>query len=212
MKRANSVTRSIVVAVGIGLVSYGSYSLMPAEADTLSTQSFEWSTPLVKMSQGSIFAGTVPLNNLAPGDTIGGSLTITNSGKEAEWVQLDNKLSGGGDGHPDIFADYPHSVDASMGEPTDDNPATLSYSISISGWNGNASLIQVGPFSVSDISPPFKLRQGQTATINYMLRFPLAAHNDYQGATGSIKVNVVYSPDIDGDHGVQGGTQPASAL
>ena len=204
MKPVNKLSRLIVLVVGVGIATAGIYQLTPVQAETLPA-SFEWKTPLID-TQGVLFAGKERVSNLAPGDSLGGTLVITNNGEQNKWVQLRNQLQGGGNGHPDIFADYPHSIDASIGEPSDNNPATLNYTISTSGLLGTAQPIQVGPFSVSEESPPFLLRPGQSATIRYALNFPMAAHNDYQGATGTIRVNVVFSHNIDGTGGVEGGT------
>lgn len=210
MKSVARTVAVVAVITGVGLIASGVYAIAPADADSfVSSPTFSLTAPLLKVSQGDILAGRVALDDLAPGDVLKGELTVTNKGSQSEWVQLQNDLSGGGNGHPDIFAQYPPTSTLQPLQPGY-HAATVSYSIVIAGLLGTAYPIGVSPFSTSQLSPPFELRAGQTATIAYTMAFPLSAGNAYQDATGHVMVHVIYGQEIDSDNGgVQGGTTPA---
>lgn len=173
---------------GVVCLMNGVFHLMVANADTVGAQDVIGKTNI--QAQGTIFAGTAGLGNMAPGDKGTGMLTITNSSGVDEWVSIENVLTGGGNGHPSIFASY----------PKDGNPLTISYSIQTSGLLGTAAPITEGPFSSSETSPSFLLHNGQSATVTYTYNFPIQANNNYQGATGKMDVTVVSQQAAGGPH------------
>lgn len=199
----------------------------------------------VSLSQGKVFATAKTVSNIVPGDSSQGLLQIKNTGSQTETILIQNTITG------DIFRDN-GKTGTSLGtavNPSDGNhrdgisvdyaaknynkayefdnyPLEIRYNVSVSGEGGNALPIEVRWFSANNTSPAIQLPPGQIATVTYKYYMPWQAHNDYQGATGTINISVTAlgesSPSGNGSsssskpspspEGVTGATIPVTGL
>ncbi|MDQ0188943.1 hypothetical protein JI721_02315 [Alicyclobacillus cycloheptanicus] len=93
------------------------------------------------------------------------------------------------------FSPWPgHPTLDQSGDYTQDlHPATYSYMVTS---NGQTLVAATTPSSTTDVNQQgqpanaFLLQPNQTATVTYTVTLPLAAHNDYQGLSGAVNVEV----------------------
>jgi len=201
----------LAAVTGVAMLSMGSFSyLSTANADTNGL------SPVgIGLSQGQLFAGAVGIGNTAPGDKPeSDTLVVTNTGTQAEWLQINNTLTGPlfadngmtgsslGSLTVNGITDYVSKDYAATGDSPafafDNHPMQIGYTIQLSGIMGNNQPITVAPFSSTQSSPALYLYPQQQATVTYTY-YPLtlAAHNDYQGATGELSVELNASANID---------------
>jgi hypothetical protein len=209
VRRSRQLLTTIGTAMlGIILVSYGGVSLVTAYADYTGPSIGEIS---VSLSQGPVFANTLHVSNIVPGDSEEGTLTVKNNGQHSEWVQLAHTLSGaifqdnGNTGNRfgpltiNGVTDYKSMDYSGKGSEFafDNHPLQIRYSIRVNGWNGDVTPITEGPFSSDETSPAFRLTPGETASVTYTYSMPMEAHNDYQNTKGNMDIEAYVSGDID---------------
>lgn len=211
-------------AAGAAMLVGGSFALFTNQAQAQS-ETFTAGTLKVGVSNNGQMtradAGTFKVNNLAPGDNVQDSFTVTNTGSLSEWVALESTPSNGGT--TGLFSSFTNSIDASANQnggfhglsdqgnagagqtvygtnttgpnqdfTSDVHPATYSYQVVVPGTS--TVLASEAATSQNDWSQAynhaFLLAPGASATVTYTVSLPIAAHNDYQGLSGSVGVEV----------------------
>jgi len=196
------------------MASLGSYALVTAHAADGNTYALGIAD--VGATQADVFAGAANIDNIAPGDSEQGTLTITNTGNLAEFVGLQHTLTGaifGNNGNTGQSIDSNYiSIDyASNGNNPiykyDNHPLQIMYQIQIyqlsTGQilNGKSSSQNGTPlgapfsrtwFSTSDsgTATPFQIPPNGYAVVTYTYRLPIEAHNDYKGSSGTMEVTL----------------------
>lgn len=203
-------------AAGAAMVVGGSFALFSSYAYT-DSNTFTAGTVKIDVP-GTFSAGDVTLSNMAPGDTANTSFTVVNNGSLDEWIALETGPQNVGT--PGLFSSFANSMDASANEAgsfhglgdqanggsgnpvagagdfvTDNHPAQYSYVVTTPSGSTSEGTATAG-LSGNDYGNayaykhPFLLRHGETATVTYTVYLPLEAHNDYQGLSGKLHVEV----------------------
>jgi len=215
----------VTSAAGAAMVAGGTFAIFTAQG-SVGPVAFAAGTVTVNVSSPGVTpvvvaganGGTFALTNLAPGDQVSSTVSVKNSGSLDEYVKIDTDLKGSLfnnngvtgsniDGTPGTNL---VSIDASAGPTfaTDNWPARYKYKVDVyqaDGLTPDTSVTgfaESADFSQSMTSSPFHLPAGDVAVISYTGRLPISAHNDYQGATGKVAVQIDASQyrNVDGSN------------
>lgn len=204
MSKVNVFLSLVSVSAGVALVVSELLALSTASA---TTSNFTPNQAVgISLSQEKLFVKAKYISNIIPGVSESDTLVITNTGSQPEDLIIKNILSGdifldngktgtklgeavGPDGRlQGISMDYKATNDSPRFK-FDDHPLQITYSIYIPGLLSDRT-ISVGPFSTNNTSPAFRLAAGEHALVSYTYALPLAAHNDYQGTTGTMYISL----------------------
>ena len=185
-------------ALGAFMIGGATYALFTSSTPTIA-KAFDAGTVKIDEPFGFHWCGETHFKNLEPGDHGVGSIFFKNTVSLDEWVSLNTLLKGGS---KDIFASFLN----------DNHPLRIGYTVQLINQFGlpiyqekalgdyqtdyKPVLYFVNGCGCSRLtesknpqSSVFFLPTKDAALVTFIWRFPLAAANDYQGASGTLTLN-----------------------
>ncbi|WP_409270386.1 TasA family protein [Neobacillus sp. SCS-31] len=125
-----------VLAAGIGIaaISGGTFALFTANATNTGNTIATGTVSLVDDTGGSVFK-SISVNNIAPGDTGTGSITVRNDGTLDEWVKIESVTGSGPLFTGANKATVTGSADVVKLEPGQSKTFSITYSLPLAAGN-----------------------------------------------------------------------------
>ncbi len=194
---SNIAKLALISSIGALFVGGTTYALFTSITPP-ATHAFAAGTVKIDKPFGFYWCGETHFKNLEPGDHGSGSVYFKNTGSLDEWVRLNTAIQGG---TKDIFSHFPN----------DNHPLRISYMVLLFNQHGipiyrkkahgdfQTDFKPVMYFvngcgcsrlteSRSPQSNVFFLPSNDVAVVIVNWNFPLAAANDYQGASGTLSL------------------------